>query len=529
MTKVQPPLLEMRAISKHFPGVQALHQVNLVLYPGEVLALMGENGAGKSTLMKVLVGAYQPSEGQIFIDGQQVRMKDPRAARALGIHLIYQEPNLAQHMSVQENIFLGAEKTQWGLLNASEMRKTTLRVLQEVGATFGPETLVRNLSRAEGQLVEIARALAFKPRVLVLDEPTSALSETESQRLFEIIKILRQQGIGIVYISHRMSEVYALADRVSVLRNGVLIGTLQRGPEDPSRSPVDPRRAGINAEKLVQMMLGQSLQDFQKAPPPPAHRPVVLELLGVTDGKKIKPTSLSLRQGEIVGLAGLVGSGRTELARLIAGVQPLKAGKVFLDGQLLDLHSPRDGVRAGMVYVPEDRVSEGLFTRMTVAENIAIGVLDKHTRLGLLNFPEVARQVKNTVTHLNIKLSTLGTAVEKLSGGNQQKLLLARYLSLKPKVLLLDEPTTGIDVSAKLDLYRTLSRLASEGMTILYITSETPELVQIADRVLVLREGELVGEIDPARGESLTHEHIMEFATGLKAFTAEDWKKRHQL
>ncbi|GGJ43520.1 sugar ABC transporter ATP-binding protein [Deinococcus roseus] len=528
MSTIQPPLLEMRAISKHFPGVKALHQVNLVLYPGEVLALMGENGAGKSTLMKVLVGAYQPSEGQIFIDGKAVRMKDPRSARGMGIHLIYQEPNLALNMKVTENIFLGAEKTQWGLLSFQQMRKITQQVLEQVGATFSPDALVGDLSRAEGQLVEIARALAFKPRVLVLDEPTAALSEHESQRLFEIIKHLRGQGLGIVYISHRMSEVYNLADRVSVLRNGVLIGTVQRGPEDPNRSPVDPRRAGINAEKLVQMMLGQSLQEFQKNPQGTPRKPV-LELIQVTDGKKIKPTSLTLREGEIVGLGGLVGSGRTELARLICGVSPLKSGKIWLQGNMLDLKSPRDAIQAGMVYVPEDRVNDGLFARLSVSENISIGVLERHSHMGLLNFSEVARQVKNTVTRLNIKLSSLHTTVEDLSGGNQQKLLLARYLSLNPRILLLDEPTAGIDVATRAELYRTLSSLAASGMTILFISSDSAELVQIADRVLVMKEGELVGEIDPARGESITLEHIMEFATGLKGFTPEDWKKRHVL
>lgn len=529
MSTNPPPLLEMRAISKQFSGVTALQQVHLCLYPGEVLALMGENGAGKSTLMKVLVGAYQPTEGQIFMDGKPVHMKNPSAARNMGVHLIYQEPNLAEQMRVYENIFMGAEKTRFGLLSREEMRRITRGVLQQLGASFGPDTVVETLSRAEGQLVEIARALAFKPRVLVLDEPTAALSEHETQRLFETIHKLREQGLGIVYITHRMAEVYTLADRISVLRNGQLVGTLQHRRPQENTSSMDPRRASINAERLINMMLGQALNEFQKPASLPIHRKTVLELRGVTDGQKIKPLSMVMRAGEIVALTGLVGSGRTELARLLAGISPIKQGKLWLEEALLSLRSPRDAVQAGIVYAPEDRVNHGLFSNMTVAENISAGVLEKHSRLGFLNTPGIGKEVKDALSQMNLRLSSVRQPASSLSGGNQQKLLLARYLALKPKVLILDEPTSGIDVAARAELYRTLSALAQQGVSILFITSELAEVARIADRVLVLRDGELMGEIDPLRGEVISQEHIMEFATGLVKFTPEDWKKRHPL
>jgi len=496
-------MLEMRGISKTFPGVKALADVWFSAYGGEVHALMGENGAGKSTLMKILSGAYRADPGgEILIAGETVAIDGPLAGRRSGIAIIYQELALAPNLSVAENIFLGEEKSHGGLIDRAAMVAAARPVLESLDAPFQPTTRVAALSIAERQLVEIARAVAARSRILVMDEPTTSLSAHESERLFAVIRQLKATGIAIVYISHRMGEVYELADRVSVLRDGAFIGTLPR--------------AEITAEKLVRMMVGRELSSFYKKDHrPPADRKVVLAVDGLGDGGRIHGCSFELKAGEVVGLAGLVGSGRTELARLVYGADRPAAGTVRLDGRPLSIASPQDAIDAGIVYLTEDRKGLGLFLDMTIRENATLSVIaaDAHPG-GLLNLAAGRRRAAAALKALAIRAPNANVPVGALSGGNQQKVLLARLLETKPRVLLLDEPTRGIDIGAKSEIYRLIDELARGGAAVLVISSELPEIVGIADRVLVMRDGTIGGEVVGSREAPITQEAVMEVATG---------------
>lgn len=499
-SQVVTPVLEMQGIGKRFNGVPALQSVDLTIYPGEVHALMGENGAGKSTLMKILAGAYIADEGEIRINGQSLKITNPATARKAGINLIYQELNVAPNLSVTENMFMGSELQRNQFLDRKSMEIEAQQVLESLGATFTTRDIVGSLSIAEQQQVEIARALKDKSRILVMDEPTAALSDRETERLFEVIRKLRQDGIAIIYISHRMEEIYALADRVSVLRDGQYIGSLMREEISPGR--------------LVQMMVGRAMGDFyehQKQTNPGA---VVLEVRNINDGRKIKSASFQLHAGEILGLAGLVGAGRTEVSRLIFGADRKVSGEVFLNGQKLEINSPSDAIKAGIGYVPEDRKDQGLFLEMSCRKNIALNTLKQEARAGFVNWGAVNLLAKGAVENFNIRLANLELRALDLSGGNQQKLLLARWLAIKPKVLMLDEPTRGVDIGAKSEIYRIMSELAAQGIAILMVSSELPEVVGMSDRVLVMREGQLVGELDRSPGKEITQENIMHYATG---------------
>jgi ribose transport system ATP-binding protein len=499
------PVLEMRGISKHFGGVSALQNVNLTIYPGEVHALMGENGAGKSTLMKILAGAYIADEGEIYIDGKPLNITDPGVARRAGINLIYQELNVAPNLTVAENIFMGSELRRGQLLDRDGMERQARTVLNQLGANFTPNVAVSSLSIAEQQLVEIARALKDNSRILVMDEPTAALSDRETERLFEVIRKLRSDGIAIIYISHRMEEVYALANRVSVLRDGQYIGSLTRDELSP--------------ERLVQMMVGRPMQDFYEHQRQTNPGPVVLEVRNLGGGK-VRPASLELRAGEIVGLAGLVGAGRTELCRLIFGADPKDSGEVWLNGQKLEINSPGDTISSGIGYVPEDRKDQGLFLEMTSGKNITLNMLKQDSKAGILNWQSLGKIARDAVENFNIRLANLEIRAMDLSGGNQQKLLLARWLAIKPRVLLLDEPTRGVDIGAKSEIYRIISDLAQQGVAVLMVSSELPEVVGLSDRVLVMREGQLVGELGGSTGREITQENIMVFATGASEVAA---------
>ncbi|MBW4539425.1 MAG: sugar ABC transporter ATP-binding protein [Myxacorys chilensis ATA2-1-KO14] len=503
---IATPVLEMRGITKRFSGVPALQNVNLTIYPGEVHALMGENGAGKSTLMKILAGAYIADEGEIWINGQPLTITDPGTARRAGINLIYQELNVAPNLTVAENMFMGSELRQGQLLNREGMRREAARVLQSLGASFAPDDVVSSLSIAEQQQVEIARALKDNSRILVMDEPTAALSDRETERLFEVIHKLRSDGIAIIYISHRMEEVYALANRVSVLRDGQYIGSLDRHE--------------ISPERLVQMMVGRPMQDFYEHQRQTTPGEIVLDVRNISDGRKVQPTNLVLRAGEIVGLAGLVGAGRTELSRLIFGADPKASGEVFLNGQKLNIRSPGDAIAAGIGYVPEDRKDQGLFLEMSSGKNIILNMLKQDAKAGVINWGSVGKIAKNAVQDFNIRLANLEIRAMDLSGGNQQKLLLARWLAIKPRVLLLDEPTRGVDIGAKSEIYRIISDLAKQGVAVLMVSSELPEVVGLSDRVLVMREGQLVGELGGSTRQSITQENIMAYATGASEVTA---------
>ncbi len=503
---IATPVLEMRGITKRFSGVPALQNVNLMIYPGEVHALMGENGAGKSTLMKILAGAYIADEGEIWLNGQPLKITDPGTARRAGINLIYQELNVAPNLTVAENMFMGSELRQGQLLDREGMRRESARVLQSLGASFAPDDVVSSLSIAEQQQVEIARALKDNSRILVMDEPTAALSDRETERLFEVIHKLRNDGIAIIYISHRMEEVYALANRVSVLRDGQYIGSLERHE--------------ISPERLVHMMVGRPMQDFYEHQRQTTPGEVVLDVRNISDGRKVQPTNLVLRAGEIVGLAGLVGAGRTELSRLIFGADPKASGEVFLNGQKLNIRSPGDAIAAGIGYVPEDRKDQGLFLEMSSGKNIILNMLKQDAKAGVINWGSVGKIAKNAVQDFNIRLANLEIRAMDLSGGNQQKLLLARWLAIKPRVLLLDEPTRGVDIGAKSEIYRIISDLAKQGVAVLMVSSELPEVVGLSDRVLVMREGQLVGELGGSTGQSITQENIMAYATGASEVTA---------
>ncbi len=502
------PLLEMRGVSKTFPGVKALDDVQLRAWGGEVLALMGENGAGKSTLMKILSGAYQPDAGaQVLIDGTPVAITDPIAAKRLGISIIYQELSLAPNLTVAENVFLGIEPSRGGQVDRAAMRAGCQAVLDRLGTPFTPDTRVGSLSIAEQQLVEIARALLAKSRILVLDEPTTALSSRETDRLFALVRQLRADGIALIYISHRMAEVYELADRVSVLRDGTYVGTLARNE--------------ISAEALVKMMVGRDLSSFYtKTHDPHGSRgPVLLEVHGITDGgRRVKPCSLVLHVGEVLGIAGLVGSGRTELARLIYGADPKAGGEIFLDGQKISISAPEDALDVGLAYLTEDRKALGLFLDLSCGTNINLGVIGRDAgTFGVLNRTAWRRRAAAAFEALRVRAASPEVLVGSLSGGNQQKVLLSRWLEIGPKVLILDEPTRGVDIGAKSEIYRIIDDLAKRNIGVIVISSELPEIIGICDRVLVMREGKIAGEVGGPGGMPITQENIMAFGAGVAA------------
>jgi ribose transport system ATP-binding protein len=494
------PILQMTGISKSFGATRALSDMHLTIRPGEIHALMGENGAGKSTLMKVLSGVHAPDDGQILLDGKPVSLRDPGASRAAGINLIYQELAVAPNISVAANVFMGSElRTRWGLIDHAAMRARTDAVLRQLGASFRASDRAGRLSIAEQQQVEIARALVHRSRIVIMDEPTAALSERETEHLFGVVKRLRDEGLAIIYISHRMAEVYALADRVTVLRDGSFVGELAREE--------------IDSERIVQMMVGRSLGEFYQhtrmAPERAAALPVVLQVQDLAGGK-VRPASFAVRAGEVLGFAGLVGAGRTELARLLFGADARSGGHVLLEGQVVQIDEPRAAMRAGIAYVPEDRKGQGLFLQMAVGANATMNVAGRHSTLGLVRSGALDGVARDAIQRLNVKVAHPGVAVGKLSGGNQQKVLLARWLEIAPKVLILDEPTRGVDIYAKSEIYQLVHKLAEQGVAVVVISSELPEVIGICDRVLVMREGSITGEL---AGAAITQEAIMHLAT----------------
>ncbi|WP_343714410.1 sugar ABC transporter ATP-binding protein [Inquilinus sp.] len=499
------PILEMHGISKTFPGVKALTRVDLTVYPGEIHALMGENGAGKSTLMKVLSGAYQADAGgTIRLDGKDVTINGPLAAKQLGIAVIYQELSLSPNLSVAENIYLGREPKSGPFVDRAAMQAGCEDVLKRLGATFRPTTLVGTLSIAERQLVEIARAIHARARILVMDEPTTALSARETDRLFELIRRLKAEGLAIIYISHRMSEIYELSDRVSVLRDGSYVGTLDRD--------------GLSAEALVKMMVGRDISGFYKKDHD-AHQSrgrVIFAVRDIADGHRVRGCSFELHEGEVLGIAGLVGSGRTELARLIFGAEAKTSGEVSLDGKPLQIHGPGDAIAAGIAYLTEDRKGQGLFLDMSVQDNINLVVCGTDAGPGgVLDRGRAKVRARDAIAALKIRVANPEVTVGALSGGNQQKVLLSRLLETKPRILILDEPTRGVDIGAKSEIYRIIDGLAKAGIGVIVISSELPEVIGIADRALVMREGRIEGEAGGASGRPLTQEAIMALATGI--------------
>lgn len=486
------PVLEMRNIAKAFGKFYALKGVDLTVYPSENHALMGENGAGKSTLMKVLAGAYTATSGEILIDGKPFHIRTKKDALSAGITLIYQEMQLAPNLSVAENISLGSELSHGGLVQRKEMLVQAQKVIDRLGAQFNASDKVMTLTIAEQQQVEIARALHRNSRILVMDEPTAALSSRETHRLFELIMRLRDEGMAIIYISHRMAEVYELSDRVSVLRDGQYVGSLTRD--------------NLNAGELVRMMVGRPLSDlFNKERDIPLGK-ARLNVHHLTDGGKVQPSSLLVRSGKIVGLAGLVGAGRSELAQLIFGVRKATGGMIEVDGEPVVIHSPREAIDLGIGFLTENRKEQGLFLEMAAAENITMATLERDARW------EAQTISDDAIKLLNIRVPHAQVRAGGLSGGNQQKMLISRWVAIGPRILLLDEPTRGVDVGAKSEIYRIMNEMARKGVAILMISSELPEIVGMSDRVYVMHEGSIAGELN---GKNITQENIMTLATGV--------------
>ena len=473
------PLLQLVQIRKNFGAVRALRGVSFDLRPGEVHALLGENGAGKSTLIKVITGAHQPDAGELRVLGREVRHVRPGAAHELGIAAIYQQPALFPDLTVAENIALSLESLNpLRLVRWKERRTRAAELLARVGAGFSPETEVRELSMPEQQLVEIAKALGAGARILIMDEPTASLTQKEVQLLLQVVRDLRAQGVGIIYISHRLEEIFEVADRVTVLRDGESLGTHEM--------------SAVDSAMLIRLMVGR---DVDAIYPPAASKPgeVLLEMERLSaPGAGVRDVSFSVRAGEILGFAGLVGAGRTELARVLFGIELAGSGTIRLDGREIRIGNPREAVVHGIAYVPEDRRRHGVILEMPVAANATMAIHERLFPGGWLRPAKERELADEYVRDLGIKTSSVDAPAGTLSGGNQQKVALARWLATKPRVLILDEPTQGVDIGAKAEIHRILRGLAAEGLAIILISSDLPEVLGMSDRIAVMRGGAIV-------------------------------------
>lgn len=489
------PVFQVQHISKSFGGVRALQDVHFEIYPGEVHALLGENGAGKSTLIKIITGVYQPDTGTLLFDGQPVHFANTRDAQAQGIAAIYQEPSLFPDLDIAENIFVGRQPIGRAGVDWKRMHADASALLGRLGLHLDPRTKARDLSVAQQQVVEIARALSINAKVLIMDEPTSSLTQGEVDDLFTIVRQLRSSGTAIVFISHRLEELFALADRVTTLRDGTYVGT----------HPM----AQVTNEELIRMMVGRNLTElFPKQTVAPGEVVLEVENLGVEGA--FSGVSFSLRRGEILGMSGLIGAGRTNVAQALFGVEPATEGTIKLHGKLVAINNPDTAMALGIGYVPEDRKEHGLVLKMSIADNITLPMLQEFATMGWLNprREQEAAQVRSQ--QLEVKMSSVAQTVGQLSGGNQQKVVLAKWLGTKPRILILDEPTRGIDVGTKAAVHHLMSSLAAEGMAILMISSELPEVLGMSDRILVMREGRLTGHFTQAEA---TQEKLMAAAT----------------
>jgi ribose transport system ATP-binding protein len=488
-------LLEMKGIGKTFPGVKALQGVNLTVREGAVHALLGENGAGKSTLIKILSGAYAKDEGQIFFEGKPVEIRSPQDAQALGISTIYQEFNLARNLTVAENIFLGHLPRKGLAVDWALVKQRSREILDSLGVTFSEDTLTSTLSVAEQQLVEIAKSLNRKTRILIMDEPSAVLGEKDLEKLFGVVRALQAQGIGIIYISHRMKEIFELADEVTVLKDGRYVDTRIISE--------------VTMDELVKLMIGRDLKDvYPKRTPAPGD--VLLEVSNVSRATLVHDISFSLRAGEIVGFAGITGSGRTELVRAIFGADPC-TGEMRISGRPYKPRSPEDAISRGVALVTEDRKAQGLFLKLSVSINTTISGLRQLCRYGAIQLSRELTLVKKMIQDLSIKTPGPNFIVVNMSGGNQQKVVLARWLSIGTRIFILDEPTRGIDVGSKSEIYQIMDELTKKGVGIIMISSELPEVLGMSDRIMVMREGTIVKELSRAEA---SEEAIMHYAVG---------------
>jgi ribose transport system ATP-binding protein len=488
-------LLEMKGIGKSFPGVKALEGVSLSVREGQVHALLGENGAGKSTLIKILSGAYSKDEGEILFDGRPVAIRDPQDAQDLGISTIYQEFNLARDLSVAENIFLGHLPRKGLTVDWDEARRRSGEILKRLGASFGADATVSTLSVAEQQLVEISKSLNRKTRILVMDEPSAVLGEGDLDRLFHVVRSLQAQGIGIIYISHRIREIFELADEVTVLKDGRYVAT----------RPVKD----VTMDELVRLMIGRDLKDvYPKRTTEPGE--MLLEVKNLSRPRLVHDVSFHLRAGEIVGFSGITGSGRTEVVRAVFGADA-HSGEMTVLGKPYRARSPTEAIRRGIALVNEDRKAHGLFLKLNVTVNTTIAGLKQLCRGGVIQRAKENALVKKMIQDLRIKTPNANFIVVNMSGGNQQKVILARWLSVDTRILIMDEPTRGIDVGSKAEIYQIMDELTKRGVGIIMISSELPEVLGMSDRVMVMREGTIVGQL--ARAEA-NEEAIMKFAVG---------------
>ncbi len=492
------PLLSLKGVSKSFPGVRALQNVHLDLYPGEIHALMGENGAGKSTLLKVMFGAHAADEGTFELSGEPVSIRGPVDALHKGISMVHQELSLVPQLSAVQNIVLGREKSVAGFIDWAAARREALAALARLDFQGNPYIPIARLSVGQQQTVELARAIAANAKIIILDEPTASLSTKESEKLFTILRELRADGHALVYVSHRLAEVFDLADRATVLRDGQYVGTLLRGPD-------------LNETSLVKLMVGRSLEDFAIEHQPKLGN-VALKADGLMRNGVFQDISFEIRRGEIVGMAGMVGAGRTEVARCISGADRIDAGSISVNGKVLSLKSPSDAVRAGIAFLTEDRKHQGLALRMSLAQNATLTRVP--TRFGFINRSKQNADAKEALASVGAKMPTSRLAGQ-LSGGNQQKVVLAKWLLSGCDIFIFDEPTRGIDVGAKAEIYALMRDLADKGAAILMISSDLPEVLRMSDRVLVMREGALAGEV--ARADA-TEERIIAFASGGNAW-----------
>ncbi|MFZ2359439.1 MAG: sugar ABC transporter ATP-binding protein [Anaerolineae bacterium] len=501
-------LLLMEGIDKTFPGVRALDQAQFELRAGEVHALVGENGAGKSTLMKVLAGVYNKDAGHIRYQGKEVEIPNPRAAQALGISMIHQELNLMPHLTLAQNVFIGREPRQGVrfMLAEKQINAQTQALFDSMHLKLDPRTRVADLTVATQQMVEIAKALSFDSQVLIMDEPTAALTEAEIAELFRTIRQLRDKGVGIVYISHRLEELKQIADRITVMRDGRYVGT-----EDAQTIAID---------RIISMMVGRTI--FESAPEVPEHpdEEVVLEVKNLNRGSAVRDVSFKLRKGEILGFAGLMGAGRTEVARVVFGADAPDSGEIYVHGKQVDIRHPRHAVRHGIGYLSEDRKRYGLALGMDVEANIVLASFQKFLGLlGVVNNGKTHATGKHYVEALTIKTPSLQQKVKNLSGGNQQKVVIGKWLTADTDVLIFDEPTRGIDVGAKSEIYHLLNELAGQGKSIIMISSELPEILRMSHRIIVMCEGRITGELTAAEA---TQERIMTYATQRRLLMAEN-------
>jgi len=489
-----PYILKMSNISKRFPGVIALKNVSLNVKRGEILALVGENGAGKSTLIKILAGVYSKDAGDIIFDGQRVEILSPHHSHQLGISVIFQELNMFPNLSVAENIFAGREKSQGGFINYFQTNHQAWSLMQRVGLNCDPETLVCNLPVSQRQMVEVAKALSLQAKLIIMDEPTSSLTERETQLLFKIIKNLKAAGVSVIFITHRLDEIFEVADRVHVLRDGVNAGVIER-PD-------------LTEEKMIQLMVGRELKNiFPKTDAKIGEE--ILKVKNLTTPSVLKNISFELKKGEILGVAGLVGAGRTELMRAIFGLDPFSRGEIHINGRPVRISSPEDAIKEGIAFVTEDRRLQGLILGMSVRENGSLVALNQLHRAGFIKFGTEDSLVREYLQKLRIKTPSVETKVSTLSGGNQQKVVLTKWLAIKPQILILDEPTRGIDVGAKAEIHRIISDLAGQGVGVIMISSELPEILGMSDRILVMHEGRITGAL---RREEANQEKIMALA-----------------